>query len=321
MYALNFGHESFVRASTAVVPSANTRLAKLRRRSFRVAIRPQRSQYFAPPREKRHMGRAGAKYANMRRRLYLMLDPAAGPSVGLSPLNRVLALLIFVSVGVAIFESEPLVYQGRESIFYWTEVSIATVFLVEYGARLWVCVEDPAYADSVKGRIVYALSPAALLDFIAVAPVLFTLVGSEVFLLRLFRMIRILRLAKLGRYSTAMSTIWKAMQSRRYELIMSICIAGLMLLLSSTLLYIVEGEIQPAAFGSIPRAMWWSIATLTTVGYGDVFPVTALGRVLAGITAIIGIGLIAMPTGILAAAFSDALAEQRIQRGGDSHGG
>jgi voltage-gated potassium channel len=90
-----------------------------------------------------------------------------------------------------------------------------------------------------------------------------------------------------------------------------------LLLISSTFLYLVEGDAQPEAFGSIPRAMWWSIATLTTVGYGDVIPVTALGRVFSGVTAIIGIGLIAMPTGILAAAFSDGLERRRNKVGSD----
>ena len=95
---------------------------------------------------------------------------------------------------------------------------------------------------------------------------------------------------------------------------MSVMIAGLLMLVSSTLLYMVEGEAQPDDFGSIPRAMWWSIATLTTVGYGDAFPITPLGKVLAGFTALTGIGLIAMPTGILASAFSDALQRQREER-------
>ena len=95
---------------------------------------------------------------------------------------------------------------------------------------------------------------------------------------------------------------------------MSLVIAGILLLVSSTLLYMIEGEGQPDDFGSIPRAMWWSIATLTTVGYGDAVPHTVIGRILAGFTAVTGIGLIAMPTGILAAAFSDALQRQREER-------
>jgi voltage-gated potassium channel len=250
---------------------------------------------------------------NFRRQLYYLLDSSAWPRNGLSPLNRFLVLFILVSVLVAILESEPLVYRGHEADFFRIEFVFAAVFLIEYLARLWVCVENPRYANGWRGRLSYALTPAALFDLLAVTPLVFTMVGTEAFVLRLFRMVGILRLSKLGRYSAAMTTIRTAILSRRYELIMSVGIAGIMLLVSSTLLYIVEGAIQPDAFGSIPRAMWWSIAALTTVGYGDVVPVTPLGRVLAGVTAIIGIGLIAMPTGILAAAFSDALAEQRAK--------
>lgn len=142
------------------------------------------------------------------------------------------------------------------------------------------------------------------------------------FLLRLLRLLRLVRLAKLGRYSLAIGAIGDALRDRRYELGASVAIAIVLLLVTSSLLYVVEGEVQPETFGSIPRAMWWSIATLTTVGYGDVVPITALGRTLAGATALLGIGLVALPTGILAAAFSDALARRRAARtesgGGDA---
>lgn len=252
-----------------------------------------------------------ASSGDLRRRIYLMLDAPAWQGAGMSVLNRAIVLLIIASVAVAVLESEPTVYEGHESFLSWIEIGFAVTFLVEYVVRLWVCVENPSYGHGLKGRIAYALSPWALVDFLAVVPPLLTLFGSEAFVLRLFRMIRILRLAKLGRYSTAMAAIAEAVRSRRYELIMSAGMAGVMLLVSSTLLYIVEGNSQPETFGSIPRAMWWSVATLTTVGYGDVFPTTALGRILAGVTAVIGIGLIAMPTGILASAFSDVLAKQR----------
>jgi voltage-gated potassium channel len=136
------------------------------------------------------------------------------------------------------------------------------------------------------------VSVPALIDLLAILPGLFVFVGSEAFVVRLFRLLRILRLARLGRFSHAIHAITTAVQSRQYELLMSLTIAAILLLVSSTLLYLIEGTVQPDRFGSIPRAMWWSIATLTTVGYGDVFPVTPLGR-------------------ILAAAFSDAIQMQR----------
>jgi voltage-gated potassium channel len=248
--------------------------------------------------------------ASLRRRLYVLLDPTAWPKKGLSPLNRVIAILICVAVALAILESEPVIYARRERLFFWSEVLFIIVFTTEYAARIWVAAENPAYAGR-WGRLRYAVSFPALIDLIALLPLLLTLVGSEAFLLRLFRLARILRLARLGRYSSALDAISYAIRSRRYELYMSLSIAGLLLLVSSTLLYVVESETQPDTFGSIPRAMWWSIATLTTVGYGDAFPVTPIGKILAGFTAITGIGIIAMPTGILAAAFSEALQKQR----------
>ncbi len=140
------------------------------------------------------------------------------------------------------------------------------------------------------GRLRYALTVPSLIDLLATVSLFVTLVGTQGAVLRLVRLLRIVALAKLGRYSSALNAISHAIHSRRYELMMSLVIAGMLLLISSTFLYMVEGEGQPDDFGSIPRAMWWSIATLTTVGYGDAIPHTVIGRILAGFTAITGIG-------------------------------
>lgn len=247
--------------------------------------------------------------ANMRAWLYMMLEPSAWPDRGLSPVNKVVVILIFLAAIVAVLESEPTLHKGRESLFFATEIVLTIVFLAEYIARVWSAGEDPLYRGGM-GRIRYALTWTAIVDLLAILPIFLFFLGNESFLLRLFRLIRIVRVARLGRFSSALQAISEAIRVRRYELFMSFVIASMLLLMSSTLLYIVEGGIQPETFGSIPRAMWWSIATLTTVGYGDVYPVTTLGRVFAGLTAITGIGLIAMPTGILASAFSDALQNQ-----------
>lgn len=252
---------------------------------------------------------------SLRLRLYQALDPAARVLPGLSAINKVIAGLIMASVAVTVLESEPYISDGNEGVFTALEAIFLVAFTLEYIVRFWVCIENPIYGRGIFGRLRYMGSPAALLDLLALMPLLLGFVGTDAFLLRLVRLIRIFRLAKLGRYSVAMATIAEAVRSRRYELIMSTWVAGGLLLVSSTLLHVVEGTTQPEAFGSIPRAMWWSIATLTTVGYGDVFPVTMLGRLLAGATAITGIGLIAMPTGILAAAFSDAMQKRREEDG------
>lgn len=245
-----------------------------------------------------------------RKQIYVLLEPREWRGSGLSPVNRLVAAFICFAALVAIIESEAILHGSLAWTFFGIEVVLTAIFAVEYLARVWVAGEDAQYCG-VLGRIRYMVTFTALIDLVALLPMLLGLLGSEAFLLRLFRLVRILRLAKLGRFSKALSAIMEALRNRRYELAMSVVIATVLLLVSSTLLYIVEGDGQQETFGSIPRAMWWSIATLTTVGYGDAVPVTGLGRLLSGITALLGIGLIAMPTGILASAFSDALQKQR----------
>ena len=249
--------------------------------------------------------------ARLRARLHRELDPAQAPEGTLSALNRVVLAAVLASVALTVLESEPLIRAGREGWFFAAEVGFTALFAVEYAARLWTATERPEHAHPVWGRLRYALSLSALTDLLALAPLLLGLLGGEAFMLRLIRVLRILRLARLGRFSMALHILGDAVRDRRFELGVSLIFAAGLLLLSSTVLHLIEGGLQPETFGSIPRAMWWSVATLTTVGYGDVTPVTAGGKLFAGLTAVTGIGLIAMPTGILAAAFSDALQRHR----------
>jgi voltage-gated potassium channel len=255
-------------------------------------------------------GRPGVA-ARWRHRLYVNLHTGAWPRHGLSPLNKAIAAIILLAVVVAIVQSEPTLQRGYGDLFRWSEIVFALIFSAEYLARVWTVVENPTYGGGWRGRLRYMLSLPALIDLLVLVSLFITLIGSQGSMLRLLRLARLVVLAKLGRYSTALVAIMGAVRSRRYELAMSLAIACMLLLISSTLLFMVEGAGQPDAFGSIPRAMWWSVATLTTVGYGDAVPLTVVGKMLAGLTAITGIGLIAMPTGILASAFSDALQKQR----------
>lgn len=252
--------------------------------------------------------------ASLRSRVHAHLDPAHRAGKGLSRVNQALTLLIAISVLVAILETEPLLLDGHEGLFLFAEITLGAVFITEYVVRVWTSAEDPKYGPGLRGRLRYMASPIAIIDLLALAPLLFAFIGAEGFLLRIVRLLRIIRIARLGRFSAAMRTIGTAVASRQYELMVSFAVAGLVLLVSSTLLYVIEGEVQPNTFGSVPRAMWWSIITLTTVGYGDAFPVTPLGKSLAALTAMAGIGLIAMPTGILAAAFSEVMEAKRAER-------
>jgi voltage-gated potassium channel len=256
--------------------------------------------------------------ATLRSRLYQQLDPEARES-GLSALNKFIIAAIVFSVAAAILGTEPALTQDYET--YWTVLDgiLLVLFIVEYLARIWVCVENPRWGSGLKGRLRYASSWPALIDLAVLLPMLLFAVGSEAYLLRLARLMRILQLARLGRLSNSLAIIGTALKQRGMELLLSLGVAVLVVIFSSTCLYMLEADLQPEAFGSIPRAMWWSVITLTTVGYGDIYPHTPLGKAFAAMTAVSGVALVAMPAGILAAAFSDVLAEQRRRKDKNDH--
>jgi voltage-gated potassium channel len=246
---------------------------------------------------------------SLRARIYRQLDPEARRR-GLSPTNFVLAVLIVVASVVAIVATEPTIYSRSAQAFVMAEWVFGGIFLVEYLARLWVAAERSTAGGPWKARLAFMLSFSGLVDLLSVIATL-TPGAPAGPLLRAFRLLRVLRLAKLGRLSSAWRHMGEAIHSRRAELALSLFAGVGLMVLSATLLYLVEGDVQPDKFGSIPRALWWAVATLTTIGYGDIYPITPLGKMLASVTAVTSIGLIALPTGILAAAFSDAMARHR----------
>ncbi|EGM76362.1 Ion channel [Rheinheimera sp. A13L] len=243
----------------------------------------------------------------LRSRLAHQLDPVLYSGRGMSPLNIAIALVIILGILLAVIQTEPNIRQGHEHWFRYTELALGSLFLLEYLARLWTCIEN----DSIKSRWQHFFSFFAMADLLAIVVAFSLYMGNGGVILRLVLLIRVIRLARLGRFSTALECIAVAIRSRTYELLVSGIFGVIVLLFAATCLYLVEGDIQPEAFGSIPRATWWAVATLTTVGYGDVYPITLLGRILAGITAVTGICMIAVPTGILASAFSDAIKEAK----------
>lgn len=226
---------------------------------------------------------------------------------GLSITNKIVLAFICFSVGVVILETERPLYWANYSTFVVIDYTIGVLFTIEYLARLWSSGEDPRYKGAL-GRLRYMATPAALIDLLVIIP-FFLLSNSNYFLARFVRLFRLFALAKFGRYSEALLLVQEAVWSRRHELFMSFILTAVILLVSSTVMWAVEDGPE---FESIPRALWWGVITLTTVGYGDVYPQTVAGKICSGFTAIAGIGLIAMPAGILAAAFSEAF--QRHKR-------
>ncbi len=256
---------------------------------------------------------------SLRARLNRSLDPLAWPGLGMSPVNRVILWLVTLGILSAIIESEPQIRAVAPPVFIFLNIFFAVVSLLEYVFRLWAVTENRDYAG-VVGRIRYAFTVSSLADLAATLLLwIDLLVGFPGFygiLLRLARVLRVFSLTRNSRWSFAIRLLGRAIRQRSPELALSFGFAIIVLVVAATLLFAIEGPVQPDAFGSIPRAMWWAIATLTTVGYGDVYPLTALGKILAGLTALTAVAIVAMPTGIMAAAFSDAFQGLRNERSG-----
>jgi voltage-gated potassium channel len=213
-----------------------------------------------------------------------------------------LILLIFANVLAVILETVEPIAKAYAGFFAWFEIVSVAIFLVEYVLRLYAATASPReqFQHPVFGRLRYALTLTAIVDLVAILPLFLLLFGFDFGALRL---VRILRILKLMRYSPAMATLGRVVYNERKGLFGAVVILLILLVLASTAAYFVEREGQPKTFGSIPDAMWWAMAALTTVGYGDVTPITTAGRIIAGFVALLGIGAIALPTGIIASAF------------------
>lgn len=219
--------------------------------------------------------------------------------------------LIALNVVTVILESVPWIEQGYGSVFFIVDIISVTIFSVEYMLRVWSSIESPLYKDAHFPRLAYVLSPMAMIDLVAILPFFISIYVP--FDLRFLRVLRLLRVLKLSRYSSAMSMILDVFRDESRVLFASFYILIVLLVLAASGAYLVEHRVQPDKFGSIPQAMWWAMATLTTVGYGDVTPITAAGQIFGSIVAIIGIVMAALPAGILASSLADQLRSRRKQ--------
>ena len=230
----------------------------------------------------------------------------------LTILNRLLVLIIALAVGTAALGTEPGISGRWHSALLISEIVFGTIFLVEYLARIFAAAEEPGEDSTWRKRWRFIRSPIALIDLLVVVSTLMPLLLlADTTMLRTVRLIRVIAVMKFGRFSRALKELWAAVAERGDDLIVTLALASVLLLFGATALYLIEGSIQPDQFGSIPRALWWSVITFTTVGYGDAAPVTALGKVFGSVVALSGVAFVAMPTGIIAAALSAAMQRRR----------
>jgi voltage-gated potassium channel len=226
----------------------------------------------------------------------------------------ILMLLILINAVAVVLESVDELYRVYGTLFKSLELVSVIIFTIEYLLRLWVAPMNPRFAKPVTGRIRYIFTPMAIIDLLAILPAFLPLLFPfDMRFLRFLRVFRLFRLFKMHRYVESLNSLGYVVRSKREELVIIIIMIAMLLLFSASLMYVVEAEVQPDKFPDIPSAMWWGVATLTTVGYGDVFPITPLGKILAGFIAFLGIGIFALPTGILASGFAEEIRKRRLK--------
>jgi voltage-gated potassium channel len=249
---------------------------------------------------------AGSTYAHLRRRVYEVLYHSR-PNDPLTRLDDlVIPVLIAVSVVAMALETVASLEARYGSLFLAVELVSVAVFTMEYLLRLWSAREAGPGA-----RLRFARSPMGIVDLLAIAPFFLPFLGVDLRSLRALRALRLLRLGKLARYSVAMKRISRSLAVAKDELIAVGMLIAMLVLVSSSLIYFAEFDTQPDKFSSIPASFWWGIVTATTVGYGDFYPLTPTGKLLAGINACVGLLLFALATGIMGSAYMEEMAREK----------
>lgn len=258
------------------------------------------------------------KISSLRQIIYNQLEAESPQIKGLSVTNWILVFIIIFSQIEYTAETEQELRNGELNYYLIFDLFVSCIFAIEFFGRLWVAGIDERFRGS-EGLLSYFKSNWLLLlvDFLAFGPELISIAiggGPTSWM----RSLRIFRLIKMVRYVPAVELVTRALRSCIQELLVALSLSIVLWYLAAVLLYLAESTAQPDNFGSITRTMWWSVMTLTTVGYDDVYPITVFGKVAAGVIAVIGVGTVALPSGIMAGAFIEEFRERRRLRKADA---
>jgi voltage-gated potassium channel len=247
---------------------------------------------------------------NIRKKTYQTLEKHSGGRLSFS-INLFLVLLIVSSVIAVILESDKDLAKHYQNSFHLFDLFAFSFFTLEYLVRIWSAPEatKSKKKSNLKLRLNYIITPMAIIDLLAILPFLLGFfITDDLIILRSLRLIRAL---KLTRYPRSMDVLLSVLKYEASTILSAFFILTILIILAATGIHLVEGKVQPEAFGSIPKSLWWSTITLTTVGYGDVAPITAGGKLLGGIIAISGVTMAALPAGILASGFTAEVNRRR----------
>lgn len=254
-------------------------------------------------------------YRRVKQRTFEILEPPAEGDIPSKVFDAFIITLILLNVLAIILESFQSIRIKYEWILKGFEIFSVVIFTVEYILRIWTADLKMKEKNPFLSRGRFLLTPMSLVDFFAILPFyLPMIIPMDLRFIRILRLLRILRLFKIQRYSNSLSIIVKVLKDKKEELFVTLFVTTLLILIASTLMYHIENEVQPDKFPDIIQSMWWAVATLTTVGYGDVYPLSGWGRLLSGVIALLGIGLVALPTGIISSGFVEELHQKKNKK-------
>ncbi len=244
------------------------------------------------------------KYTNkvLEHRIYDLIRDDDQNSLVANIVDAGLMILILVSVIVAFLNTFEITTQFK-GVLATMEVFFVILFTIEYGIRFWTSEFVFPTLKPWKARMKYILTPMAIIDLLSILPFYLPMVGVSVGTLKVVKLVRLLRIFKINRYTSSLSLIAKVLKTRASQLLSSILVIFVLIFIASMLMYDVEHAAQPDKFNNALSAMWWAMSTITTVGYGDIYPITTIGRILSAVITFLGIGLTAIPTGIISAGF------------------
>ncbi len=251
----------------------------------------------------------------MQQRIYRLLDELPAPSIKARVVRAFIMALILANVVAMVVESHYAEDSEMLERLYWFELFSVIVFSVEYLLRLWAIPASPEYGENLGSRIRFMLTPMMLIDLFAVLPFFlpFTRLSDARFL-RILRLLRLGRVLKLGRYSKSMQLILRILGRKKADLLSVLFVLGLLLTVASTLMYYAEKDLQPAKFPNISQSLWWAVGTLTSVGFGEVEPMSMSGKFIGGSVAVLGVLAFALPAGIIASGYVEELTDAKAAK-------
>jgi voltage-gated potassium channel len=251
----------------------------------------------------------------LKRRVYEIMEATSSDDVPSEVFQWSMITLILLNVVAVTLESVEKFASRYAHYFSAFEVFSIAVFTLEYVLRLYSCTADRKYRNPLAGRIRFLVTPLTLVDLMAILPFYLPMIFPlDLRFIRVLRLFRVFRVFKMGRYSESFKTFVNVLKARKEDLAITVFSVLILLQIASSLMYYAEHSAQPERFSSIPAAMWWGVTTLTTLGYGDIYPVTIPGKILGAVIALLGIGLFALPAGILASGFAEEIQKKHQSR-------